>query len=80
MDYLAVLSPVLTIFIYVAIGFVLRRFKILGEEASTIEDVYEPYLLQTGLLKRTARGRMVTDLAYQHLNIQKMNLRISKRW
>ena len=35
-DYLAVLSPVLTIFIYVAIGFALRRFKILGEEASTI--------------------------------------------
>lgn len=43
----------------------------IGEEASTIEDVYEPYLLQIGLLKRTARGRMVTDLAYQHLNIQK---------
>lgn len=43
----------------------------IGEEASTIEDVYEPYLLQTGLLKRTARGRMVTDLAYQHLNITK---------
>lgn len=43
----------------------------IGEEASTIEDVYEPYLLQTGLLKRTARGRMVTDLAYKHLNIQK---------
>lgn len=41
----------------------------IGEEASTIEDVYEPYLLQTGLLKRTARGRMVTDLAYKHLNI-----------
>ena len=45
----------------------------IGEEASTIEDVYEPYLLQTGLLKRTARGRMVTDLAYQHLNITKKN-------
>lgn len=45
----------------------------IGEESSTIEDVYEPYLLQTGLLKRTARGRMVTDLAYQHLNIQKKN-------
>ena len=45
----------------------------IGEEASTIEDVYEPYLLQTGLLKRTARGRMVTDLAYQHLHIQKKN-------
>lgn len=43
----------------------------IGEEASTIEDVYEPYLLQTGLLKRTARGRMVTDLAYKHLNIPK---------
>lgn len=45
----------------------------IGEEASTIEDVYEPYLLQTGLLKRTSRGRMVTDLAYKHLNIQKKN-------
>lgn len=45
----------------------------IGEESSTIEDVYEPYLLQTGLLKRTARGRMVTDLAYQHLNIEKKN-------
>ena len=43
----------------------------IGEEASTIEDVYEPYLLQIGLLKRTSRGRMVTDLAYQHLNIKK---------
>lgn len=43
----------------------------IGEEASTIEDVYEPYLLQIGLLKRTSRGRMVTDLAYQHLNISK---------
>lgn len=45
----------------------------IGEESSTIEDVYEPYLLQTGLLKRTARGRMVTDLAYSHLNIKKKN-------
>lgn len=43
----------------------------IGEESSTIEDVYEPYLLQTGLLKRTSRGRMVTDLAYSHLNIKK---------
>lgn len=45
----------------------------IGEESSTIEDVYEPYLLQTGLLKRTSRGRMVTDLAYAHLNIPKKN-------
>ena len=43
----------------------------IGEEASTIEDVYEPFLLQTGLLKRTARGRMVTDMAYKHLGINK---------
>lgn len=38
----------------------------IGEEATTIEDVYEPYLLQTGLLKRTSRGRMVTEMAYEH--------------
>ena len=43
----------------------------IGEEKTTIEDVYEPYLLQTGLLKRTARGRMVTDMAYEHLGIKK---------
>ena len=43
----------------------------IGEEISTIEDVYEPYLLQKGLLKRTSRGRMVTDLAYKHLGINK---------
>ena len=41
----------------------------IGEESSTIEDVYEPFLLQTGFLKRTARGRMVTDMAYEHLHI-----------
>ena len=41
----------------------------IGEEQTTIEDVYEPYLLQTGLLKRTARGRMVTEKAYKHLGI-----------
>lgn len=41
----------------------------IGEEQTTIEDVYEPYLLQSGLLKRTSRGRVVTDLAYEHLGI-----------
>lgn len=41
----------------------------IGEEATTIEDVYEPYLLQTGLLKRTPRGRMVTEKAYQHFGM-----------
>lgn len=41
----------------------------LGEEAVTIEDVYEPYLMQIGFLARTARGRCVTKLAYEHLGI-----------
>ena len=41
----------------------------IGEEASTIEDVYEQYLLQNGYLKRTNRGRIVTEKAYDHLGI-----------
>ena len=41
----------------------------IGEEQTTIEDVYEPYLLQNGFLKRTSRGRVVTDKAYEHLKI-----------
>ena len=47
--------------------------SVIGEEVTTIEDVYEPYLLQTGLLKRTSRGRMVTDKGYKHLNISHQN-------
>ena len=43
----------------------------IGEEASTIEDVYEQFLLQQGYLKRTARGRVVTDKTYEYLNIEK---------
>lgn len=43
----------------------------IGEEPLTLEDVYEPYLLQTGLIKRTPRGRVVTELAYQHFHISK---------
>lgn len=41
----------------------------IGEEPDTIEDVYEPYLLQIGFLQRTPRGRMVTSLAYEHLGL-----------
>lgn len=41
-----------------------------GEEAVTIEDVYEPYLMQIGFLTRTARGRCVTKLAYDHLGME----------
>ena len=41
------------------------------EEKDTIEDVYEPYLLQEGFIERTARGRIATKLAYEHFGIQK---------
>ena len=41
----------------------------LSEEPETIEDVHEPYLIQIGFLARTARGRIATDLAYQHLGL-----------
>lgn len=40
-----------------------------GEDAGTIEEVYEPFLIQEGFLKRTPRGREVTDLAYKHLSL-----------
>ena len=39
----------------------------LGEDAGTIEDVYEPFLIKEGFIKRTPRGREVTELAYKHL-------------
>lgn len=41
----------------------------LSEDSETISDVYEPYLIQSGFMARTSRGRIVTDLAYKHLNI-----------
>jgi Holliday junction DNA helicase RuvB len=40
-----------------------------GEEAETIEEVYEPFLIQEGYIKRTSRGREATELAYKHLKI-----------
>jgi len=45
----------------------------IGEESQTIEDVYEPYLLQIGFIQRTPRGRIVTDLTYKHFNIEVPN-------
>lgn len=42
----------------------------LGEDSGTLEDVYEPYLIQNGLIQRTPRGRIVTDLAYTHIGIE----------
>lgn len=43
---------------------------VIGEEAVTIEDVYEPYLMQIGFLSRTPRGRVVLPAAYEHLGIE----------
>lgn len=40
----------------------------IGEDGGTLEDVYEPYLIQQGFIKRTPRGRMVTELAYRHFD------------
>ena len=42
----------------------------IGEERVTIEDVYEPYLIQAGFLHRTQKGRVVSELAYRHLGIE----------
>ena len=43
----------------------------IGEEVNTIEDVYEPYLVQIGFIKRTPKGRMATELAYKHIKVDK---------
>ena len=47
----------------------------IGEEAGTIEDVYEPYLLQIGFLQRTPRGRIVTRDVYEHFQME-----VPKKW
>lgn len=44
----------------------------IGEDSGTIEDVYEPYLIQNGFIARTPRGRVVTDLSYRHFGIDKV--------
>ncbi len=45
----------------------------IGEETNTVEDVYEPYLLQLGFIKRTQKGRVATSLGFKHLGVQKDN-------
>ena len=42
----------------------------IGEDAGTIEDVYEPYLIQNGFINRTPKGRVATELAYRHFGIE----------
>ena len=54
----------------------------IGEEVDTVEDVYEPYLIQLGFIKRTSKGRMATDLAFKHLGIenkQKKTMKTTKK-
>ena len=59
-----------------------------GEEQDTIEDVYEPYLLQQGFIKRTPRGRVATDAAFEHLGLEQpraarsacSDLRLARLW
>jgi Holliday junction DNA helicase RuvB len=46
----------------------------IGEDAGTVEDVYEPYLVQNGLILRTPRGRVASDLAYKHMGLGPYNL------
>ena len=45
----------------------------IGESMDTLEDYYEPYLIQCGLLQRTPRGRTVTDKAYKHLGLSNLS-------
>ena len=45
----------------------------IGESQDTLEDYYEPYLIQCGLLQRTPRGRTVTDKAYKHLGLSNLS-------
>ena len=48
----------------------LRLAWAIGEDSGTLEDVYEPYLIQNGFINRTPRGRMATDLAWHHLGLR----------
>jgi Holliday junction DNA helicase RuvB len=48
----------------------------IGEELSTIENVYEPYLLQLGFLERTPRGRTATQMAYKHISAESLNVKL----
>jgi holliday junction DNA helicase RuvB len=65
---LAILTALITRFQGGPVG-VSTLAAAVGEESDTIEDVYEPYLLQVGLLKRTQRGRVATEHAYAHLGM-----------
>src|SRR5262249_28607699 len=52
----------------------------LGEDSDTLEDVYEPFLIQQGLVQRTPRGRMATPKAYLHLGRSVSSMQLSLDW
>ncbi len=73
------------------LGAIIKKFKggpvglnniavAVGEESSTIEEVYEPYLIQEGFIKRTSHGRRATQLAYEHLRYLKESEPQQKFW
>ncbi len=64
-----ILGALCTTFSGTAVGLSTLAIAV-GEESDTIEDVYEPYLLQCGLIRRTPRGRMATPRAYEHLGLE----------
>jgi Holliday junction DNA helicase RuvB len=51
----------------------------IGESLDTLEDYYEPYLIQSGLLQRTSRGRVVTPKAYAHLGLELKGMNADER-
>ena len=55
---------------YLAEGAIVKGDVTIGEDSGTIEDVYEPYLIQNGLIQRTPRGRVATRKAYANLGIE----------
>ena len=61
---------VTNLYAYMALLLIILTY---GMETGTLEEVYEPYLIKEGFIKRTPRGREVTDLAYTHLNRRRIS-------
>ena len=62
--------PALIVLIVISLFVLAAIAASISEEAETIEEVYEPYLIQLGFLNRTPRGRVATELAYDYFNIK----------
>ena len=75
---LAILSTVIDKFGGGPVG-VETLAAVIGEERETIEDVYEPFLIQEGYLNRTAKGRVATPLAYDHFGRKRPGLTVQAK-